>query len=73
MKMNLRAKVLGLEDRVSKKGLSYTVCLLHQGVDTLNLMLPVGSVLEVDRLYDFVIDYNSQWKSLKLISSNLVK
>lgn len=70
MKVNfLDMKLLGLENKVSSKGNKYIVGLFQQGtgVDTANLMLPVGSY-ELGKVYDLVVDYNFRWKSFKVTS-----
>lgn len=62
-------KFLGKETRQSKKGNSYLVVLLQQGVQTLNCI----SDIDVDASFgeDFIaeLDYNPNYRNIKLIGA----
>lgn len=62
------AKLLATEDKVSAKtGQAYKVGLFQQGIGTLTSMLPQGVIPEINKEYMLKVDYNPQYKNLKIV------
>ena len=70
MKVNGVVRFLGSEKKTSKKGNDYHVVLMQQGVETLNCMSDIEINLEYGQEFVATFEFNPQYKTVKLISSN---
>ena len=67
MVFECKCKFLGIEEKQSKKGNNYFVVSVIQGVETLTCMSDVEINAEFGKDFIGLLDYNPQYKSLKLI------
>lgn len=70
MKFVLVCKLIGLEERISKKtGEIYYLGLFVQGVSTMNFMIDRENYLKLElyKDYDLKVEYNTNYKTFKLL------